>query len=124
MRNYSAKNVDEYIAKAPKEAHAKLKEIRAVVKSAVPKAEEGISYGIPFYKYFGLLVGFTPLKGYVSFGLAFTFENKDREILEKKGYKTGSKTVQIRFDQKVPVTLLRQMLKTKAKLNEAKKMKK
>ena len=45
MTNYSVKNVNEYISDAPKEARSHLREIRAAVKSAVPKAEEGISYG-------------------------------------------------------------------------------
>jgi uncharacterized protein YdhG (YjbR/CyaY superfamily) len=43
MKNYLAKNVDEYIADAPKEAQSKLRKIRAAIKSAAPKAEEGDS---------------------------------------------------------------------------------
>lgn len=121
MRNYSAKNVDEYIANSPKEAQSTLKELRAVIKSAVPKAEEGISWGVPFYKYHGLLAGFSSFKNHVSFGLAFTFETKDREVLEKKGYTTGLKTVQISFNQKVPITEIKQIIKAKAKINEAKR---
>jgi len=121
MKNYSAKNVGEYIASAPKEARTKLREVRAAVKSAVPKAEEGISWGVPFYKYRGLLAGFAALKNHVLFGLAFTLQGADRKILEKKGYVTGKKTVRIKFDQKVPTAAIRQMLKAKAKMNEAKR---
>ncbi|HTY43824.1 MAG TPA: DUF1801 domain-containing protein [Patescibacteria group bacterium] len=121
MKNYSAKNVDEYIAGAQKEAQAKLRELRAVVKSAVPKAEESISWGVPFYKYHGVLVGFGALKNYILFGLAFTLQSKDREMLEKKGYTTGIKTVRIMFEQKVPTTEIKQMLKERAKMNEKKK---
>lgn len=121
MRNYKARNVDEYIANAPKDSQAKLREIRAVIKSAVPKAIEGISWGVPFYKYHGVLAGFAPFKNHVSFGLAFVIDNNDRKILEEKGYVTGKKTVQIKFDQKVPVTEIKQIIKTKAKMNEVKK---
>jgi uncharacterized protein YdhG (YjbR/CyaY superfamily) len=46
---------------------------------------------------------------------------EDRKVLEERGYKTGKKTIQIRFDQKVPTTMIQQILKTKAKMNEAKK---
>jgi uncharacterized protein YdhG (YjbR/CyaY superfamily) len=53
-----AKDVDEYIAKAPKEVRGKLKELRAIIKSAAPKAEERISYGMPYYRYKGRLVYF------------------------------------------------------------------
>lgn len=121
MKNYSAKNVDEYIANAPKEAQSKLREVRATIKSAVPKAEEGISWGVPFYKYHGLLAGFAALKNHVDFGLAFAFQSKDRKMLEKKGYITGKKTIQIKFDQKVPTTTIKKILKAKAKMNEAEK---
>ena len=76
---------------------------------------------MPFYKYHDLLAGFASLKNHVDFGLAFALQSKDREILEEKGYITGKKTIQIRFDQKVPTTAIRQILKAKAKINEAKR---
>ena len=120
MKNYLAKNVDEYIANATKEAQSKLREIRATTKSATPKAEERISWGIPFYKYHGVLAGFAAFKNHVSFGFC-DIVIKDREMLEKKGYITGKKTIQIKFDQIVPTTVINQILKAKAKMNEAKR---
>jgi uncharacterized protein YdhG (YjbR/CyaY superfamily) len=120
MKNYKAKNVDEFIASAPKEAQSKLKEIRAVIRSSVPKAEEGISWGVPFYKYKGLLAGFTAGSKHALFGLTFALKDEDREKLLQKGYVTGKKTVRIKYDQKVPATAIKQMLKARAKLNEAK----
>ncbi|HCR52690.1 TPA: DUF1801 domain-containing protein [Candidatus Kaiserbacteria bacterium] len=119
MRNYRAKDVDAYIAGSGKEARPTLKELRKVITSAIPKAEEGISWGIPFYKYHGLLAGFAAFKNHAGFGFASALPNKDRKALEKKGYTTGSKTVQIRFDQKVPATVIQRMLKAKAKANKA-----
>jgi uncharacterized protein YdhG (YjbR/CyaY superfamily) len=89
----------------------------------VPKAEEGISWGVPFYKYHGLLAGFVALKNHIDFGLAFALESNDRETLLKKGYLTGKKTIQIKFDQKVPTAAIKQIIKAKAKLNEAKRAK-
>ncbi len=91
MKNYLAKNVGEYIASAPKETRSKLRKIRTVIKSAVPKADEGISWGVPFYKYQGLLAGFVAGKNHALFGLAFALQNEDREKLIKKGYITGKK---------------------------------
>jgi uncharacterized protein YdhG (YjbR/CyaY superfamily) len=121
MKNYSAKNVDEYIAGAPKKAQTKLREVRAAIKSAVPKAEEGISWGVPFYKYHGVLAGFASFKSHVSFGFADVLQSEDRKMLEKEGYITGKKTIEIKFDQKVPTTAINQILKAKAKMNEAKR---
>lgn len=98
MRNYLAKSVDEYIANAPEESRTKLRQIRKVIKSAVPKADESISWGIPFYKYHGLLAGFSAFTKHISFGFTNQLQGEDREILEKSGYATGKKTVQIRLD--------------------------
>ncbi|MBC7943202.1 DUF1801 domain-containing protein [Candidatus Saccharibacteria bacterium] len=118
MRNYSAKDVDSYIAGSEPEARLTMNELRKIIKSTIPKAEESISWGVPFYKYHGLLGGYAVFKNHVSFGLAFVLENKDREELAEKGYTTGKKTVQIRFDQKVPTATIKQILKAKAKMNE------
>ncbi len=92
-----------------------------IIKSTIPDVEEGISWGVPFYKYHGVLAGFAAFKNHVSFGFAAVLQSKDRKMLEEKGYKTGKKTIQIRFDQKVPTTAIKQILKTRAKMNEAKK---
>lgn len=121
MRNYIAKDVDEYIASSEPEARPTLEELRKIIKSTIPNVEEQISWGVPFYRYHGLLAGFSAFTSHVSFGLVFAFESKDREMLEKKGYATGKKTIQIKFDQKVPAEMISQMLKTRAKLNEAKR---
>ena len=121
MTNYSAKNVNEYISDAPKEARSRLRELRAAVKSAVPKAEEGISYGKPFYKYHGMLAGFDAYKNHIGFEIwADKLQSEDRKLLEEKGYKTGSRTFQIRYDQKVPTTVIKKMLKAQAKMNKVK----
>jgi uncharacterized protein len=42
-------------------------------------------------------------------------------MLEKQGYKTGKKIIQIKFDQKIPSTFIKQLLKEQAKANELKK---
>ena len=120
MKNYGAKDVDEYITSSAREARPKLKEIRKIIKSTIPKVEEGISWGVPFYKYHGVLVGFATFKNHVSFGLGpAVLQSKDRKMLEKKGYITGKKIIQIKFDQKVPTTTIKKILKAQAKINES-----
>jgi uncharacterized protein YdhG (YjbR/CyaY superfamily) len=120
-----AKDVDSYIANSAGEARPTLKAIRKLIRSTIPKAEESISWSVPFYKYHGGLVGFAVYKNHVSLGFgAADLQRKDREMLENKGYKTGIKTMQIRFDQKVPAAAIKQILKAQAKVNEAKIAKK
>ena len=44
---YKAKDVDSYIANSGREVRPKLKEIREIIKSTIPKVEEGIRWGVP-----------------------------------------------------------------------------
>jgi uncharacterized protein YdhG (YjbR/CyaY superfamily) len=45
-------NVDEYLAGVPEPARSTLTKVRAAIRAAVPaEAAEGISYGIPMFKY-------------------------------------------------------------------------
>lgn len=122
MKDYNAETVDAFIAGAPAEARPKLRELRKIVKTTIPEAEEKISWGVPFYRYHGPLVGFSCFKNHVSFGLGLSgLRNEDRAILEKQGYATGKKVVQIGFSQKVPTAAIKRILKMQAKLNEMKK---
>jgi uncharacterized protein YdhG (YjbR/CyaY superfamily) len=114
------KDVDAYIAGSPSEIRSKLEEVRAVIRASVPNAEEGISWGVPFYKLQGPLAGFAAYKNHVSFGLGGAdLGRDDREMLEDRGYRTGKKTFRITLDQKVPATAIRKLLKAKVKANQA-----
>ena len=120
MTNYAVKNVDEFIAAAPKEARSHLSELRAAVRSAIPKAEEKIGYGKPYYKLGQWLVGFDVYKQHVTFEIYTGQLPADiRAALEAKGYGTGNKTVQIKFVQKVPAAAIKQLAKAQQKLIEA-----
>jgi uncharacterized protein YdhG (YjbR/CyaY superfamily) len=115
------KDVDSYIAHSDEEARPILEELRKIIKSTIPKAEETIWYGVPFYKYHGELAGFAAYKHHVSIGIgADVLQSKYRNMLEEQGYKTGKGTIQIKFGQEVPTTVIKQLLKSKAKMNEAK----
>lgn len=120
MKSYSAKDVDSYIASSGIKARPYLKELRKIIKSTVQEVEEGINWGFPFYKYHGTLAHFAEYKSHVALGFGSDLQNKDREILEKNGYTPGQKRIQIQFDQKVPTAEIKQILKTQAKMNDAK----
>ena len=121
MATPKARDVDAYIAGANPDARPHLEAIRTIITSTVPGVEESISYGVPFYKCHGQLAGFAVYKNHVSFGVsAGVLQSSDREALEEKGYKTGVRTVQIRFDQKVPTTTIKHVLKAQVRINRAK----
>lgn len=101
MKMSKSEDVASYIANSHKKARPKLEELQKIIKSTIPKAEEKIWYGVPFYKHHGELAGFAAYKNHVSFGFgADVLQGKDRKMLEEKGYITGKGTMQIRFDQK------------------------
>ncbi len=58
----AAKTVDAYLKAAPDNLRPRLVQLRKIVKTMVPDAEEGISYGMPYYKYKGALVGFAAVQ--------------------------------------------------------------
>ncbi|MEX0904912.1 MAG: DUF1801 domain-containing protein [Balneolaceae bacterium] len=111
--------VSAYIANSAPEARPIMEELRKIITLTIPEAVEGISWNVPIYKYHGILAGFDTAKHHVSF-VADELQSEDREILKEKGYKTGKKTIQIRFEQKVPVSVIKKILKEQAIMNEVK----
>src|SRR5438128_10606166 len=78
--NAAPKNVDEYLAGVPEPARSTLKQMRAVIRSAIPsEATEAISYGMPAFKYKGALVWFAAFSYHCSLFLTASvveaFEN-------------------------------------------------
>jgi len=62
------KTVEEYLARVPEPARTTLNKVRAMIRAVVPaEAAEGISYGIPTFKYNGGLVAFAAFKDHCSF---------------------------------------------------------
>jgi uncharacterized protein YdhG (YjbR/CyaY superfamily) len=59
--------IDEYISGFTGETRQKLEEIREIIRSAVPEAEEVISYGMPAYKIKKVLVYFAANKNHIGF---------------------------------------------------------
>ncbi|MBZ0296452.1 MAG: DUF1801 domain-containing protein [Anaerolineae bacterium] len=119
-KSSKSENVDSYIADQVEAARPILEELRKIINSTIPEAEETISWGYPFFRYHGILAGITAYKKHVSFQIADSLQDKDRQTLEEAGYTLGEKRIQIKFDQQVPATVIKQMLKTQAKMNEAK----
>lgn len=112
-----SKTIEEYIQSAPEESQKVMEELKELIETAVPEAEGGISWNVPIYKYNGILAGFDVAKQHVSFGID-SLKEEDRKILKEKGYKTGKSTIQIKFDQKVPVEEIKQLIKKQLISNE------
>jgi uncharacterized protein YdhG (YjbR/CyaY superfamily) len=59
--------MDDYLNALPPEQKAALARVRAVVEGVAPEAEEGVSYGMPAFRYAGRpLLGFRAAKRHLS----------------------------------------------------------
>jgi uncharacterized protein YdhG (YjbR/CyaY superfamily) len=112
-----ATTVDAYIAQFEEPVHGLLLQLRSLIHKAAPKAEEGISYGMPAYKYMGPLVYFAGYAKHV--GLYATPSGNKAFAKELAGYKTSKGTIQFPLDKKLPATLITKLVKFRVKENEA-----
>ena len=113
------KSVDAYIAAAPKEVQSKLRELRTAIREAAPTAEERISYSMPYYGYKGRLAYFATFKNHI--GLYVPTPVIEEHKGELKGYETAKATVRFPLDKKLPVALIKKLIRARVKKNEAKK---
>ena len=109
--------VEAYITHSDPDAQPIMNQLREIITSTIPKVEEKISWGVPFYRHHGPLGGFAVYQQHISFGAAADLPDEDRKLLEDKGYIIGVKTVRIRFDQPVPAEEIRQLLKFQLHVN-------
>lgn len=114
----SAEGVDAYLALVPEPARTTLEKVRATIRSVVPSdATEGISYGMPAFRYKGALVGYAAFKGHCSlFPMQASLIDEMKD--ELKSYRTAKGTLQFPHEKPLPATLLKKMVKLRVAENE------
>jgi uncharacterized protein YdhG (YjbR/CyaY superfamily) len=114
MQESGPKSVDEYIAGQPEGVRAKLEQVRAAIRAAVPEALEGIGYRMPGYKLHGKpMLYFAAFKDHYSlFAASGTFFAQLED--ELKDYGWGKGTVQFPLTEPVPVELIARIAKLRA----------
>jgi uncharacterized protein YdhG (YjbR/CyaY superfamily) len=110
MKN-TDKDVDAYIAKAPKEVQPKLEEIRNAIRQVAPSASESISYRMPHYSYKGKLAWFALMKNHVGLYLRPPIIAEHEQ--ELAGYKTTKSAVQSPLEKKLPIPLIKKLVKAR-----------
>lgn len=114
------KTVDEYLERVPEPSRTTLNKVRKVIRSvAPPEATEGISYGIPTFKYKGMLASFAAFSDHCSLfpGAGPTIEFKN----ELKNFQTSKGTIRFAPDKPLPAALLKKLVKARITENERKK---
>ena len=115
--NKSIKTVDEYMSLQPEAVILALENIRQIVKTLAPQAQEVISYGMPVFKYYGMLLGFAAFKNHCSFfpgGVVEYFKN------DLKDFKISKGTIQFTVDKPIPNALIEKIVLFRMGENEAK----
>src|ERR1700686_3806256 len=111
--------VDAYIAAAPKTVQPMLRELRQAIRSAAPRAEEKISYRMPFYAYHGRLIYFAAHKNHVGM-YPIIGREKDLYAKELKPNMAAKATLQFPIGSRLAISLVKKIVKARAKDNEAK----
>jgi uncharacterized protein YdhG (YjbR/CyaY superfamily) len=109
------KDVDTYISMQSENIRVLLEKLRFAIQSAAPKAEEIISYQMPAYKYYGMLVYFAAHKKHIGFYAVPTGIAAFKKELSV--YKTTKGTVQFPLDKPIPIALIKKIVKFRAKEN-------
>jgi uncharacterized protein YdhG (YjbR/CyaY superfamily) len=106
--------ISAYLAAQTPEMRALLEPLVRAIRSAVPDAEEGTSYGLPAFRYHGKpLAAFAAGRAHVGYYPMSPAVIRDHAE-ELAGYATSKGAVQIKPGQRVPVTLIGKMVRARA----------
>ncbi len=103
------RTIDEYIESQDPAARPKLREIRAVIRSAVPDAEERISWSMPTYWKGRNLIHFAAFKNHIGLypgGEATTVFEKELE-----GFGVSKGTIRLPYEKDLPAELIGEIAK-------------
>jgi uncharacterized protein YdhG (YjbR/CyaY superfamily) len=119
-RSGAPETVDQYIARVPEPARSTLQEMRAAIRSVVPReATETISYRIPAFRHNVVLVWYAAFADHVSlFPTASVIEAFKDALAE---FKTSKGTIHFPTDKALPIALIKRIVKARVAQAESKK---
>ena len=111
------KNIEDYIAAAPRGVRPILEEIRRAIRAAAPDAEEVISYRMPAFKQNGILIYFAAFKNHIGLFPPVSGDAK----LEKavKPYAGPKGNLKFPLDEPIPYALIGRIVKHNVTRNMA-----
>lgn len=113
--NSKPTTVSEYINAAPKEARAKLRQMRATIRKAAPGADESLKWSMPAVSKGRILVMYAAFKDHVS--LFPTPSGIKAFSKELKDYNVSKGTIQFPLGGKLPLGLIRKITAFRVKEN-------
>ena len=109
MKAATPENTDAYIASQPEGVQPLLQQMRDIIRKAAPKAEEVISYGMPAFKGFRVLVYFAAAREHIGFYPTSSGIKQFKD--EFGGYKWSKGAVQFPLSEPLPAKLITRIVK-------------
>ncbi len=110
-------SIDEYIESFPKNIADNLQHLRQAIREAAPNAEEGISYNIPVFKQNGYIVWFAAFRDHVSLYPTMSGIKMFEKALPPYLGKKTKGTIQFSLPEKIPLVLVKKIVKFRVKEN-------
>lgn len=115
------KNVDAYLKTVPAAVRPGLQKLRETILKTCPKAEEGISYNMPAYKFKGPLVYFANFKNHCTF-FAGNGSLVGKMAAELKGFEGTPSGIHFTPDKQIPTAIVKKIVVARMKENELKEL--
>ena len=114
-------SISSYLRGLNREQRSALAKLRQTIAAAAPEAEEGIAWSMPAFKLAGkTLVCYAAFKDHYSFfPMSATAIEQHRDALGDRV--TGRGTVAFSYDERLPVTLVKRIVKTRLAEVDAKR---
>ncbi|HEU4860367.1 MAG TPA: DUF1801 domain-containing protein [Chitinophagaceae bacterium] len=108
--------IEEYIYAAPAEVQEKMWKLHDCIRTAAPGAIEGLKWSMPAYSYQKILVSFALCKKHIGF---YPMPSAIKAFAkELSTYKTAEGSVQFPHDRPLPLPLIKNIVRFRAKENK------
>lgn len=109
---------NEYLALFEPGVQSKLIELREIVLTMVPEAEETISYQIPTFKFHGLLVSIGAARKHCALYMLNT-TTIEKHKAQLKRFNTSKSAVRFPLNEPIPAKIVEMLVSTRMKENLA-----
>ena len=109
------KTIDEYIKTFPEDVQIILEKMRQTIWKAAPESTEAISYQMPAFKQYGILVWFGAFKNHIGFYPKASGIEAFRKELSPFKFSKGS--IQFLLDKAIPYDLIEKIVEFRVKEN-------